>query len=142
MGSTYTEKMKEAVRIAKGDGLVLVATSDERGTPHIGAGGGIEMEPDAKLAVTEWFCPTTLENLTADPALSVVVWDRATDEGYQFLGRLERIQDMGVLDGLAPGEENEPPLPQVLRKLVIEVEEVLAFKRGPHSDSALQVERG
>lgn len=141
MDGTYTKKIIEALRIAEGDGLVLVATAGPRGIPHIAAAGGIEMDPDGKLAVTEWFCPTTLENLTSDPALAVVVWDETADKGYQFLGRLCRIQDVGVLDGFAPGVESEPPLPQVLRKLVIEVEEVLAFERGPHSDKVLGPER-
>ncbi len=34
----------------------------------------------------------------------------------------------------APGLEGEPPLPQVKKQLMIEVEKVIEFKLGPHSD--------
>ena len=141
MGNTHTEKIKEALHIAEENGPVFIFTVGTDGRPHVAAARGIETESEGKLAITEWFCPNTLENLTGNPCLSVVVWDTTVDVGYQFLGRLDRIQDMGVLDGFAPAEESEPPLPQVLRKLVMDVEEVLTFKRRPHSDRPLKAER-
>lgn len=128
------EKLEEIVRLAEKVEHVLVATSDPGGMPHVTAAGKLELAPQGRVTVTEWFCPGTVANLHTNKCISVVVWAKDSDSGYQLLGRLDKIKDLGVLDGYAPGLEGDPPLPQVEKQLLIEVEKVIEFKLGPHSD--------
>ncbi|MHC5059523.1 MAG: hypothetical protein ACYTFK_00335 [Planctomycetota bacterium] len=77
------------------------------------------MANEGCIADTEWFCPGTTNNLRENENVSVVVWDKSSDTGYQMLGELEE----------------EPPLPQVKRKLLISVKKMMRFKLAPHSDA-------
>ena len=127
-------RLAEAVKIGTRAGHVLIATADSAGVPHIAAAGKIELEGRNTVAITEWFCPGTVANLRKNAGVSVVAWDKASDAGYQLIGRLETSSDVAVLDGYAPGLEGEPPLPQVERRLLVRVERVIDFRLGPHSD--------
>lgn len=124
----------EAVNIGKKAGYVVVATADSNGMPHIAIAGKIELEDQSTTTITEWFCPGTIANLEQNSSVSVVAWDRASDRGFQLLGRLKTENDVAVLNGYAQGLEGEPPLPQVQRRLLIRVEKIMDFKAGPHSD--------
>lgn len=128
------EKLGEVVHLAEKVGHVFVATADPGGMPHITAAGKLELAPEGRVTVTEWFCPGTVANLHANKCISVVVWAKDFDSGYQLLGRLDKIKNLGILDGYAPGLEGEPPLPQVEKQLLIKVEKIIEFKLGPHSD--------
>jgi hypothetical protein len=130
------EKLEQVVRLAAKAGHVLVATADGEGMPHVAAAGRLELAAGERVAVREWFCPGTVANLRANKCVSVVVWDRESDSGYQLAGRLEEIEDVGVMDGYAPELEGERPLPQVEERLVIAVERILEFRQAPHSDVA------
>ena len=116
-----TEKLEKAVDLSQRIGFVCVATADRRGIPHIATAGKMELADEGCIAITEWFCPGTTANLQTNKFISIMVWDRDSDSGYQMLGELERIEDMGILNGYAPSLESQPPLPQVERKLLITV---------------------
>ena len=128
------EILKRAEQLAAKAGHVFVATADAKGWPHIAAAGRVALTPEKHVVVTEWFCPGTMTNLQANPRLSLVVWDSATDVGYQLIGELEEIKDLGVLDGYAPQVESKTPVPQVERQLLIHIDRVFEFKRAPHTD--------
>ena len=128
------DKIKHVVAIAEKTQQVFVATADTAGSPHIACAGKLTVENSGLLAVTEWFCPGTVANLQKNKNISIIVWDKLTDTGFQVLGWVESIQDMAVLDGYSPAVEKQHPLPQVERKLLIKVEKILDFKLGPHSD--------
>ncbi len=128
------EKLNQAAAIAKKTQQVFIATADAAGAPHIACAGKINVENGDHLAVTEWFCPGTVANLQENKNISIAVWDKLTDTGLQVLGRVESIQDMAILDGFSPAVEKQQPLQQVERKLLIEVEKILDFKLGPHTD--------
>lgn len=128
------QKLAEAVATGARAGYVVIATADNEGTPHIAAAGKIELEGDSAVAITEWFCPGTVANLRPNAGVSVVAWDRASDAGFQLIGRLETTSDVAVLDGYAPGLEGNPPLPQVERRLLIHVDHIMDFSLSPHSD--------
>ena len=128
-----TKGLCRAVRLAEEVGYVLVATANKQGGPHVAAAGKMESVGDDRVAVSEWFCPGTVGNLTENRGISLVAWDKVADKGYQLLGNVEDVQDVAVLDGYAVGLEPET-IPQVQRKLVVMVESVLVFRRGPHSD--------
>jgi hypothetical protein len=124
--------LKEAASLAD-RGLVLVATMDDSETPHIAAAGDISLLGDASIGVTDWFCPGTVANARPGRAVSVVVWAPQDDDGRQLIGKVNRLEDVAVLDGYAPEREQET-IPQVERKLVVDVEQVLRFRKAPHSD--------
>ena len=129
------EKLKKAVVLSQRIGSVCVATADRRGVPHIATAGKMDLADEGQLAITEWFCPGTMANLQMNKFVSIVVWDRDSDSGYQMLGKLEKIEELGILNGYAPDIESGPPLPQVERRLLIKIEKITDFKLGPHSDA-------
>ena len=128
------EILKNVEQLAAKAGHVFVATADPKGWPHVAAGGRLALTPEKHVVVTEWFCPGTMANLQANPRLSLVVWDSAADVGYQLIGELEEIKDLGVLDGYAPQIEGKTPVPQVERQLLVHIDRVIEFKHAPHTD--------
>jgi len=48
--------------------------------------------------------------------------------------RIEDVKDIAILDGCSPKLENNEPIPQVKRQLVIRPEKILDFKLSPHND--------
>jgi hypothetical protein len=128
------ETIGRAVELGSAVGHMFVATADADGLPHIAASRRISSEPDGRIGISEWFCPGTLENLQVNPRISVVVWDPQKDTGFQILGRSEKVEDLSVMDGLSPELEAEPPLPQVERKILVQVDKVIHFSHAPHSD--------
>ena len=128
------QRLPQAVDLAKKVGRVLLATADSQGRPHMAAAGKLELAEDNSVAVTEWFCPGTVANLANNKCLAIVVWDESSDSGYQMLGRLEKLQDLGILDGYTQAEDTGPAMPQVQRQLLINVDRIIDFKLGPHSD--------
>ena len=130
-----TEKLKKAVGFSKRIGFVCVATADRMGMPHIATAGKMDLTDEGYLAITEWFCPGTTANLQTNKFVSIVVWDRDSDSGYQMIGTVEKIEELGILNGYAPDIEFLPPLPQVQRRLLIKVHKITDFKLGPHSDA-------
>jgi predicted pyridoxine 5'-phosphate oxidase superfamily flavin-nucleotide-binding protein len=129
------EKLKKAVSLSQKVGFICIATADVKGMPHIATAGEMELTDEGHLAIREWFYPDTVANLQTNKFVSTVVWDRDSDSGYQMLGTLERIEELGVLNGYAPGLESEPPPPQVERRLIIKVQQIINFRLAPHSDA-------
>ena len=113
---------------------IFVATSDNRGLPHVAAAGRITPVSDKKVAVSAWFCQGTVENLEQNRFISLVIWDSASDKGYQLLGKVEQIEEEDMMNGYAPELEKKGLTPQVERKLIVRVEKVIDFSHAPHSD--------
>ncbi len=133
------ELLDRAVDLAKRVGYATLATSDDQGMPHVAAVGRLHHPAQGHLAVEEWFCPGTLANLTHHGSkVSIVAWDPESDTGYQVLGRMEDLLEEHVMDGYVPGQRHE--MPQVARRLVVQVEEILIFSKAPHRDQPAEVE--
>lgn len=128
------ESIERAVELANLLGHVFIATADGEGLPHLAASRRIGRESDGRLGVSEWFCPGTLANLQINPRISIVVWDRERDTGYQILGRCEKVEEISMMDGLSPEQESRSPLPQVERKILVGVDRIIHFSQMPHSD--------
>lgn len=128
------KRIEKALTLAEELQHVFVGTSDRDGTPHIAAAARLDVAGDQHLAVSSWFCPATVSNLQENRKVSVVVWNPATDEGFQILGTVQRIEETAILDGYAPELEAGEPPPQVERRLVVSVEKVTAFSHAPHTD--------
>jgi hypothetical protein len=126
-------KLREAEHLAAKVGHVFIATADSNGQSHIAAAGKLAKTPENHLMITEWFCPRTLANLQMNSRLSIVIWDHDVDFGYQIIGELEAIKDIGILDGYSESQVR-PSIPQVERQLLLHVDKILEFKRSPHTD--------
>ncbi len=136
-----TDKLELAVDLAAKTGFALVATADNKAIPHIAAAGKVELTEKNCLAVTEWFCPRTVGNLRKSRKISIVIWDKSSDTGFQLIGRLKKTEDMHVLDGYVPAIEGPSPLPQMEKRLTVRIERVSDFKLGPHSDVEEKIDR-
>ena len=127
------EKTENVIRLAEKVGHVLIATADQKGSPHMASSGRMELQRDGRLSLSEWFCPGTLSNLQHNPRISVVVWDPESDFGYQLLGETEGIEETAMQDGYSPLLETSR-IPQVERKILFRVDRILHFSLAPHSD--------
>lgn len=127
------EILDEAVALAKAVGYVFVATASADGVPHLASAGDLTFSGEGEIVVAEWFCPGTMANLQENEAIAVVAWDAQADRGHQLAGRVAEIRERSVIDGYVP-EVGEEARPQVERELVIQVDQVLHFSQGPHSD--------
>jgi predicted pyridoxine 5'-phosphate oxidase superfamily flavin-nucleotide-binding protein len=126
--------LNQAVALAQKLKHVFVATANAKGLPHMAAAGQFALTPEGRVAVAAWFCPMTVANLQENRRVSLVIWDPKADIGYQLLGETEKIEEIAMMDGYAPGVTSQPPLPQVERQLVVRVDQIIDFKHAPHSD--------
>ncbi|OHB55007.1 MAG: hypothetical protein A2Y07_02045 [Planctomycetes bacterium GWF2_50_10] len=123
-----------AVALSKHAGYVFIATVGPERVPHLAAAGPLLLE-DNQVAITAWYCPVTLANIQQFPEVSIVVWQKETDSGYQLIGKLEKVRDVAQIDGYAP-KEDVSLYPQVERQLVIKIDSVLFFSQALHADTA------
>ena len=124
------EKLKNFIEEAN---WAFVASADQRSRPHLAAGRSLRV-PDARHIVFDaWFCRRTLENVAEVPRVSLAVIDPATGAGYQFVGVIEQVSPIGILNGYAP-EIEAPGTPQVESRMVVRVEEIMEFSTGAHTD--------
>ncbi|HET6427910.1 MAG TPA: pyridoxamine 5'-phosphate oxidase family protein [Phycisphaerae bacterium] len=113
---------------------VWVATAGADRRPHLATTGRLAFAEGDRVVLTEWFCPATVENARAAPAVAIVVWGGGGEEGFQLLGTIEEIREHGVLDGYDPALRGRQPMPQVRREMIVRVDQVLRFHPGPHTD--------
>ena len=129
------EMIARAVALAARQAHVWLATADADGQPHVTTAAQLIGVDGRRVALREWFCPVTVENVEQRPRVAVVVWPGGEADGYQLIGRVERVEPHEMLDGYDPALEHTAPLPQVERDLVLRVERVLVFRHGPHTDA-------
>jgi hypothetical protein len=128
------EILRKAELLASKVGYVYISTADSRGWPHVAVAGRLANVRENHVVLTEWFCPGTMNNLQVNPRIALVVWDASSDKGYQLLGELEEIKELGILDGYSPNVEAKTNVPQVERQLLVHIDKILDFKRAPHTD--------
>lgn len=127
------ETIKKAVSLADKLEHVFVATADDKGMPHVAVAGKVAFMGGTHVAVSSWFCPTTLSNLQINHHICIVVWDRDKDAGYQLIGESEKITGLAMMDGYTPSKE-EKAIPQVERQIIIRVIKIIDFMQTLHSD--------
>lgn len=128
------EMFDRAVALAERRQHVLIATVDLEGVPHIASVGSFAAEADGLFVLEDWFCPATLANLNHSAQIVVLVWDVASDVGYQFVGRVEAVRERGPVEGHVPGARPHSPQPDAERALYVRAGKVLAFSHAPLSD--------
>lgn len=128
------KNLDSAISLAEKLEHVYVATADASGLPHVAAAGQLARVSNDHVAVAAWFCPGTLANLDVNLRISLVIWDPASDAGYQLLGEVEKVEEQAIMNGFLPGSESGPPMPQVERSLMVRVDRIIGFSHAPHSD--------
>ena len=132
MGSERVQKIKELVEKVK---TVYVATADKEGVPHIAAAEGMAFSDGDRVVFRAWFCLKTVENLHENTRISLGIVDPATGEGYQLLGKMERVETGAVLNGFTPQMEKDwKGYPQIEHRLSIRIEKISHLTTGAHSD--------
>ncbi len=116
------------------DSLLLLATVNENGVPHLAAASSVNKAGSKRIAVREWFCPQTVANAIVHRPVSLVIWNPADDSGHQLVGRVTEVTRTAMMNGYLPEEVEEGGGPQEQRQLTIDVETILVFSRAPHSD--------
>jgi len=114
----------------------VVATSDAAGLPHLALGSKVITPDGDHLVFENWFCQTTLHNLEQNPSVAIAVLAVGAETGYQFIGKVVHGFDVAILDGYVPGAE-PPGEPQTLTRLVVRVDEIMAFCAGIDTDQPL-----
>ena len=129
------EALENAVTLAQKIWYVFAATANDDGLPHVAAAVKMTLASnDGDIAVEAWYCPTTLINLKQNPLISLIIWDSHADKGYQLLGETIKVEDMAMMNGYDPKSDIKSTLPQVERRLIVRVKDVLIFSHAPHTD--------
>jgi hypothetical protein len=130
-----TELLEKAVLLAEKTKHVFIASVNGDGIPHIAASKSLSLDAKNNVVLTEWFCPGTMENLMGkNNHLAIAVWDARKDTGYQLIGRAKKEEDLAYLDGYASDSGKKDSVPQIQRKVTVQVEKILDFKLTPHTD--------
>jgi hypothetical protein len=128
-------KLERAIKLGKRVEHLFMAVVDGQGVPYVNSVRQIEQVAENQFAVEEWICPLTVTNLGRNPKMAVVIWDSATDDGYEILGEALMFEGQAMLNGFAPGVEENAVLPQVKRRLIIRAEKITAFSHALRCDA-------
>ena len=126
----------EIRRFIEERGVATIASADAGGRPHLALGNTLATLDSEHVAFENWFCQTTLRNVEQNPHVAVSVMAQESSIGYQLIGSVVHGTDIALLDGYTPGRPAEEL--QALTRLVVRVDEVLAFCSGIHNDLPLR----
>ena len=129
-----SKSLNTAVELAEKLEHVFVATGDPSGMPHVATAGKLSQTSEGQVTVAAWFCPGTLANLKNNRKISLVVWDASLDKGHQLLGRVEKVEEIAMMNGYSPEIDEATVMPQVKNRLLVRVDKVISFSHAPHSD--------
>ena len=77
-------------------GYVWVATADPHGETHLAVSNGFQMVDRRTATLSEWCCLRSVGNLRANKRLTVGVWDRQRNEGWQLICESQGIMVTGA----------------------------------------------
>jgi len=128
------KSLSTAVELTEKLEHVFVATADSSGMPHVAAAAKLNQTSKDHVALTAWFCPGTIANLSENRRISIVVWNAPSDKGYQLLGLVEKIEEIAMMNGYSPEIDETIVMPQVENRLLVRVDKIISFSHAPHSD--------
>jgi hypothetical protein len=129
-----TENVKRFIEKTK---YAVVASADSLGRPHLAAGSDLRVPDPQHLVLEAWFCVTTLQNVTTNPRVAIIITDPVSCNGYQLLGCVVKNEGIAMIDGYAP-EAEAPGTPQVESRLEVRIDTLMAFSAGVHSDLPME----
>ncbi len=127
------ELLEDLLNKAKPIEVVLVASADAKGNPHVGTATSADLD-FSRLTVEAWFCSQTLANLDENRLISVIILSKHREGSIQITGEVKKVEETAVIDGYIPNEERSHQVPQFKVKLKIMVTSVFKFEIGPHYD--------
>jgi len=133
------KKLERAIKLGKRVEHFFVALVGGDGFPYVNSARQIEQVADNQFAIEEWICPLTVQHLSENPKMAVLIWDPAADDGYEILGEVLMFEGQAFLNGFAPEVEESAYLPQVRRKLIIRAEKITAFSHALRCDDIQQL---
>jgi len=122
-----SKKLERAIDLGKRLEHFFVALVGAEGFPYVNFARRIEQGAENQFAVEEWFCPLTVNHLSENPKMAVLISDPASGDGYEILGEVLMFESQAYLNGFAPEVEENAYLPQVQRKLIVRAEKITAF---------------
>jgi hypothetical protein len=128
------KKLERAIALGKRVEHFFVALVGADGFPYVNSARQIEQVAENQFAIEEWICPLTVKHLSENPKMAVLIWDPASDDGYEILGAVLMLESRAFLNGFAPAVEEDAYLPQVKRKLIIQAEKIAAFSHALRCD--------
>jgi len=122
-------------RMIDKDQIMLLATSNKRGVPHLAAAKGLILMSDERIAFRNWFCLETLKNISENPVIALSLYGPNWDHGFQLIGTVEKFAAAEIMNGPTSQDERmRGGTPQAELQLQIKVRKILEFSAGPHSD--------
>jgi tRNA G37 N-methylase Trm5 len=128
------KKLERAIALGKRVEHFFVALVGADGFPYVNSARQIEQVAENQIAIEEWICPLTVKHLSENPKMAVLIWDPASDDGYEILGEVLIFESQAFLNGFAPEVEEDAYLPQVKRKVIIRAEKITAFSHALRCD--------
>lgn len=118
--------LEDVVHMVKKTGVMFLTSADHSGMPHVCAVTDMAVSRKNRFRVCFWGCSTTAVNAHVNPRVSLVVWDKIQDKGYQILGLVQQMPE--------PEQEQVVSRRQREGMLWVEAEKILHFKKTPHTD--------
>jgi hypothetical protein len=128
------KKLERAIELGKRVEHFFLALVGADGFPYVNTARQIEPVAENQFAIEEWICPLTVKHLSENPKMAVLIWDPASEDGYEILGEVLMFESQAFLNGFAPEVEEDAYLPQVKRKLIIRAEKITAFSHALQCD--------
>jgi len=128
------KKLERAIALGKRVEHFFLALVGADGFPYVNSARHLEQVAEDQFAIEEWICPLTVKHLSENPKMAVLIWDPASDDGYEILGELLMFESQAFLNGFAPEMEENIYLPQVKRRLIIRAEKITAFSHALRCD--------
>jgi hypothetical protein len=132
------KKLERAIELGERVEHFFLALVGADGFPYVNSARQIEQVAENQFAIEEWICPLTVKHLSQNPKMAVLIWDPASDDGYEILGEVLMFESQAFLNGFAPEVEEDAYLPQVKRKLIIRAEKITAFSHALRCDAIQQ----
>ena len=125
--STVADRLQECAKSVVG--YVWVASTSADGEPHLALSAKFEKIDDTHVKLIDFCCLKTVDNLRENPQLSIGVWDRHKEQGWQVVGKVDQIE-------ASPADE-AADLSYVHYAVTLTVQEALHLATGQHSDSSI-----
>jgi uncharacterized protein len=129
-----TAEMKEAFLKMK---VFPVATAAKDGTPNVVPIGVVELVSDDTIWITDNFMNKSLENLSANPKISLYVWGPEIKGRFQIKGQVTiRTSGKEYEEMKAKINAKNPAMP-ARSLIIVKITEVFECQPGPNAGSKI-----
>jgi hypothetical protein len=134
-----SRRIEQAIELGKRLDHFFVALVGSDGFPYLTYARKIDQVSETQLTVEEWICPLTVKHFSENSKMAVLIWDPASDDGYEILGEVLMFESLAFLNGFAPEVEEKAYLPQVKRRLIVRAEKIAAYSRAFRCNEIQQI---